>query len=637
MNQFPLLGLAAILSAWAVCCQASESALRLPPEDDAGSRMLGEWKQEAINPFPKPDNPEQIDQYTWGKLGQALALFLLDGDPAEANRLVRDACSAFYAPDGSFRDHVNFHWKGNLLFRIHALFSARGSYRPGLLDAGADQAITGLFWVYANKESSVDEADGGDAWTIWGSENHHLMRASTLWSAAAVLSHDPQYAGRKLAAGRLPAQHLAAWSRYFVTYLREHFGKGLWMEYGSPVYLKYSLQALYNFHDFAADDSLRDAATACLDLHWTAWAVEQVGGMRGGAKVRAYSGKTADDARADSSNAIGWYYYGVGPVRNERHPGFLCALSSAYRPPAGIAPLVLDPASRAAGETFLSRLPGQARRDASGQPIGVQADRYAFDPSLPGLLRTTFRNPEFALGSFYFESLPMGFWTNVASQNHWLGLIAAQGPDAIITVRTEGEGKERSTYNAQRAVQKGGTLMVQGMPRPKLGKYIWPLSVSTPTSMRKEVLGDWIFIRLREVFVAFRPTDGGFDERAPGVYAVRKRTAPVIFQAAPAKRFPGGFDAFKELVLSQAVESDAARVSFRSALDDCVLGMDMSFEEAPTIDGKPIDIAVAAAWASPVLNQPWGGDTATVSLPGQPAWQISPTQPRTGKPATATW
>lgn len=610
-----------------------------PPADAATARMLAELGRQASDPFPSPDDPGKLDQYTWGKLVQALAILYLDKGTAEANSLIREACAAFRTDDGSLKMPEGFHWQGNLLFRIYALFSSRSGYQPGKLEPDVEAAIAALFWDYASGNSSVKEAETTDYWKIWGSENHHLMRASTLWSAAAVLRNNPAFINRRFLDGETPEVHYQAWTKYFTAYLREHFGKGLWLEAASPTYLKYSLQGLYDFTDFASDAALRDAAAASLDLQWTAWTLEQVGGMRGGAKARTYSGTSSTDANKDSSNGLAWYYFGLGPVRGARHPSFLCALTSGYRPPPELDAL-LDPSPlRVDAEQFVTRTVGRARLGSGDEKVeNVAEDHFYFlDPDAPGLLRTTFRTPEFVMGSFYLEALPHGRWSAIVSQNHWNGLLLPGRPDAMIHIRTDGEGSDRSTYNGQRAVQKGGTMLIQGLARTSLGKYIWPLSVHIPAWMPREEGDGWIFLNLKTVFVAVRPTVGGWKERKPGVLTVENRAAPIVLQAAPARRFSGGFAEFKQTVREQALTVSDDRVIFQSELDNCRLAMDLAYQELPTIDGEPLDVSAAAAWSGNFFEQAWGSNTALLSIPGKDPLTISPESARIPRPSTATW
>lgn len=617
----------------------SQSSLSVLPGDAATARMSAELARQVSDPFPPPNDPGDLDQYTWGKLGQALAILYLDKGTAEANTLIREACVAFRTDDGSLKMPEGFHWQGNLLFRIYALFSSRSGFQPGKLEPEVEAAIAALFWDYASATSVVEEAKTTDYWKIWGSENHHLMRASTLWSAAAVLRDDPAFRNRRFADGELPEAHYQAWTKYFTAYLREHFGKGLWMESASPTYLKYSLQGLYNFNDFASDDALREAATASLDLQWTAWTLEQVGGMRGGAKARSYSGTSSTDANKDSSNGLAWYYFGLGPIRETRHPSFLCALTSGYRPPEELDALLDQSPPRADAEQFVSRTVGRARLGSGEEKVeNVAEDHFYFlDPDAPGLFRTTFRTPEFVMGSFYLEALPHGLWSALVSQNHWNGLLLPGRPDAMIHIRTDGEGSDRSTYNGQRAVQNGGTMMIQGLARTSLGKYIWPLSVHIPAWMPREEEEGWMFLNLKTVFVAIRSTVGGWKEREPGVLTVENRAAPIVLQAAPSRRFSGGFAEFKQKVCEQVLTVSDDHVIFQSALDHCRLGMDLVYQELPTIDGQPLDVSAAAAWSGNFLEQAWGSTTALLSIPGKDPLTISAEAERIPRPETATW
>ena len=108
--------------------------------------------------------------------------------------------------------------------------------------------------------------------------------------------------------------------------------------------------------DFASDAVLKRRMTLLLDLFWADWAIEQIDGVRGGGKHRIYPGPASTRGHASSGQGIAWLYFGLGTPLT-KHPGHMCAVTSAYRPPALVADLALDVAGRGTYE-YVSRRPG---------------------------------------------------------------------------------------------------------------------------------------------------------------------------------------------------------------------------------------------------------------------------------------
>jgi hypothetical protein len=592
---------------------------------DASDRMLEMWRRETVNPFPKPDNPDDLGTYVWGNLMQSFGMLLTTEEAEQANERIRRACNAMLKDDGSLAEEEHFHWRGNLLFRLFAMYTSHSTFEPGVLDSETEKLIEEVFWKYLSGNADFFYDVNEDMWAIWGSENHHLMKSTTLWSATAALAASPEYSDRILSEGKTIEQVKLLWDDYFISFFQEHFGKGLWIEYASPTYMKYSLQGLYNFYDFAEDDSLRSVAKACLDLHWAAWSAEQIDGMRGGSKIRSYSGPASDNALYSGSNAIAWYYTGIGQVPNGHHPSYACALSSPYRPPKPVLDLMKS-------ETFdrdwvhVSRMAGRNRLQENGDVIDLEdPDIYLIDPELSGVMRTTRTTDKFVLGSHIFPVLHHKNWAGISSQNQWMGLTLPGSPLSLIHIRTDGEGAQRSTYIGHRSVQRGETLFSQALPRTKVGKYIWPLAIHLPESFTVEEKEGWFFVNAGEVFLSFRAASNELEERLPGVWMVNDRYDPLILQVTDSSQYLDRFSDFKHAVLRQKIEKTEDETLFYSSLSEDILFYANDDARSPfRVNGKPVQVeSDSRAWDGPVLQQDWGSGFAKFMWSDYPELIIS--------------
>ena len=169
-----------------------------------------------------------------------------------------------------------------LWVRIYYLFNRRDGQLPGRLEPETERLFHELFWNYAWSKSTVDRAGLRYVWFIQGSENHDLMDLSNAFLALQAIQNLPTYKHRPLRDGNTPADHVQAWTKYYQAYADERVARGLLVECASSIYGKYAVPELFNMADFANDAVLRRKMTMLLDVLWADWAVEQLGGIRGG-------------------------------------------------------------------------------------------------------------------------------------------------------------------------------------------------------------------------------------------------------------------------------------------------------------------------------------------------------------------
>ncbi len=307
---------------------------------------------------------------SWGKQNFAMAALYRNTQITQANDEVIAACQLFL--DGT-EDWENFHWRGNLFFRLYRFFAHDSQYYPGRLTPAAEAKICEALWTWAKSHSKISEADINiyQTWSYWGSENHDMMRDSTAWSAASILKDVAPYNTYTYDDGGTVQQHYQAWTAYETEYFRQRARKGLCIELASSIYTKYTLQSW--------NQDLRNIAGMTLDLWWADWAESQINSVWGGGKSRVY--REDSISGSDDTAAMSWYYLNIGGA-GSKHPGVMCMATSTHRLPLVVMDLALDTSGRGVYEKR-SRRPGLAKLhsaiDALWHMNQIQGDMYVYN------------------------------------------------------------------------------------------------------------------------------------------------------------------------------------------------------------------------------------------------------------------
>jgi hypothetical protein len=422
-------------------------------------------------------------------LNRGFAALWLGEKLEEANQLVSAAYVEVLAGAETMTPEIadeRAKWQMRTWVRMYYLFSDRSEWFPNRLDTGNREKVGELLWNYGYAKSFLERTDPKYVWFIQGSENHDLMDLGNAYLALQAIADRPEYSGRALADGHSLKEHIEAWANYFKSYCEERMRKGLFIEVASPIYGKYLIPELTNLYDFTSDRELKAKVEALLHLTWADWAVEQLDGVRGGAKARCYQGKYSQDGDRDSYKLMGEILLERGgwadPARHA-HPtwGFGLALAtSAYRLPDVVRELALRPEDR--GEyVYVSRRPGKMKSLEALPPVGGQACWYNMDATDSKLVRYTWCTPDHVMGSFFvdpqmreaFNVLPHkpgiadNSYAAISAQNRWQGIVFATGPDARVYPQCFGKPDEERdpglsvTYVQQVAVQHENVSIVQ--------------------------------------------------------------------------------------------------------------------------------------------------------------------------------
>ncbi len=564
---------------------------------------------QVTNTFPGTGGGE-TGLYVWNRQDFALAALFRNTRVAEANQAIVDACNALLEDNVAY--DVDFHWYGNLFYRIYKFFGTGSEYYPGRLTTEAEQSIYNIFWVWTSYKSKLSDADYSQSrtWYLWGSENHDAMRKSTSYSAADILKDVEPYKNYNYDDGAKAAQHYAGWNTFFKEYLRERAKKGLLVELGSHTYSKYTLQGWYNFYDFAPDAELKKLAGMTLDLWWADWAQDQIGGVRGGGKSRIY--QDADKLAAnDGAYRMSWYYTNKG-VAGYNHPGTMCLATSAYRMPLVVMDIALDTAGRGVYETR-SRRPGL---NLLPKPAGVDIETNALNPDNGGILRYTYTTPHYVLGTCMVEPRAETDWSGISSQNRWSGVIFANHVDARIFPQCVGlvNGK---TYNQYHSVQNKGTLITQKLISHKQAGDMRVYFSGSTTGMTITEEGGWIFAQLPNAYAAVRPAWGTYTWDDAKWLKFSVSFAPVIMEVAMSSDYSNSFAAFKSAVLSQTVSTANNIMTYTGLGGSGTFTFYTNSLTPPAINGVTVNFQPDYTFQGPFVNEQWNSGIVTIEKDGR--------------------
>ncbi len=421
-------------------------------------------------------------------LNQAFAGFVLNRDLPQANAQLAVAWKNAMGDHETLTPEVadeEFKWQMRTWVRIYYLFATGHTEAPNRLSSENTKRIEELFWNYAVAKSRVERADVKNRWFIQGSENHDIMDLGNAYLAVQVLAELPDYKVRPLPDGKTPAEHVTAWHSYYTEYCAERFRKGLLIEFASPTYGKYFIPELVNLRDFSLDSTVQGNANALLDLIWSDWAIEQLNGIRGGAKARCYQGKYSQGGARDSWYAMGRLLLKTDGWKDPSpfgHPimgNGLVLATTGYTLPTVVKELATHPKAR--GEyAYVSRRPGRMTHIDPQPDHGGQSCWYHFADEDSRLLRYSWCTPDHILGSYTldpalredYQIYPAepgraeAHYAAITTQNLWQGLIFETGPDARIFPQTlgdpdKGHPEHSTTYVQQVSVQHENVFLTQ--------------------------------------------------------------------------------------------------------------------------------------------------------------------------------
>ena len=297
-----------------------------------------------------------------------------------------------------------------------------------------------------------------------------------------AIQHSPPYQDRPLRDGKSAADHVRAWTEYYRAYADQRAARGLLVECASSIYGKYSAPEIVNLADFADDALLRRKMTMLLDILWADWAVEQLGGVRGGGKSRVYQGKYSRFGDRDSYGQMASVLMGEGPwtdgVHGHTNSGFVyCLATTRYRLPQ-IVHRLIDAQQRGC-YVYVSRRPAKMTAIEKLPEYVPHPCWYVLDPEDTRAVRYSYCTPDYVMGSWWVDPAlaesvivregagQVADYAALHAQNRWQGVIFAGDPNArlypqcLTTRRTETDAAESVSNHQQIAVQHHNVMIAQ--------------------------------------------------------------------------------------------------------------------------------------------------------------------------------
>lgn len=565
--------------------------------------------REKVIPPIFPDGSDFSRHYSYSLIDYAFKCFWLGEDIQGANAALLENADYYIGYPRAYRDKDSFYWAADELCKIIEFYGSRGSIRKGLLEKDVEERILLMMWQYARMQSKVAKADYTEnhTWHVDESENHHVQRFYAAWHFAKFLMADPAYAGRKYDDGYTAEQHFDAWNRYIKEWIRERGRKGLFVEMANDSYGLETLKGVYNFYDFG-DAELKALAKDLLDLYWAAWAQEQTGSVRAGAKSRVYPYEAAKGKTPFRKMA--WYYLGTNEI-NAPYNNLYTLITSSYRMPLLVMDIALNIEER--GDYVIA----QRRLGRAEKGFFTPPDYHVLEND--GLLRYTYCTPEFMAGSFICEALPYEDWVLISSQNRWAGIVYADDADARIYAHCR-TGRDNRAYNQFWCVQEKGAMIFHKLDTVKhsRGAKEMRMWISKAGLTNRVERGGWIFLETRGTYTALRCVGSGYtlSEEKNGYWVTADDCyAPFVVEVALKSGY-ATYEAFQDKVTATRCGMEGSRVVYRSLAGD-ELALPTDYEGLPTVNGCNVDITPTWGMDSPFVKSVFNSGIVKIEKGGR--------------------
>jgi hypothetical protein len=469
----------------------------------------------------------------------------------DLDQVNEDLFNIFTTKDSDVRKkyglHDYWHLSDNQWFyHMYYAFGAKGRVSPGRLYPKTEKALLELLWKRMEYKDDIHLARQSTWWMI-GSENHDIVAKVSSLITAQIFMNEPEFKDRVYPdlgvgggykfwfhsmygdgnnVGPKPrgnykdgkeytaADHYEAWIAYFDEYFTQRAKKGFFLEVASPHYMAVSVPYLTDVFDLCKDSSLKQKAGKFLDAVWADWAVDQLNGVRGGAKTRVKDGNTWAGAMYDQAR----FYFG-GEGRGDAH--YFTQLLSDFELKPIIWSIALD--RQGLGEfAYVARKPGE-EENVWPRPLGTE--RTMLTDTESRLVRYSWITPDYIMGAQMDH--PAAVHSHLSVQARWLGITfkGENGPRIYPTdvVNTEGWTNEHALL---RAVQFRNVMVVQQARRWFQVNPDWYPAKTMTNNDLSIYFGDnhdrivekegWIFVEHGDAFAAVRVVAGN-DDATPGL------------------------------------------------------------------------------------------------------------------------
>ena len=565
-----------------------------------------------------------VRAYSYSMVGFAARCLYLNELLDEANAALAENAQHYLDNPKDINDRDSFHWHADVVMRLVEMYGSKGTKHPGRITKETEALVLRPIWEYVKQVSWLDKAEHqkSQTWHIYLSENHHAMSFTVCWQFSKIAKERPEYKDLKYDDGATAVEHYRAWNEYFVVYCRERARKSPCIEMMSDDYNATMIKGFYNFYDFG-EPQVRRAAGLLLDLYFAYWAQEQIDGVQGGGRSRIYFYKGLSQNRSHGNAPLAWFYFGIGKQPLVYGHDMNAALSD-YRPPAVVADIALD-------------VSGRGRYEVRQRPQGLGVQGRPLKTAVTtvptkmrtdggGILRYSYCDPAFIIGTSMTMARPLKDWAAISSQNRWQGVIFAGEEDARIVpiVRPK---DNRVALNAQWSVQSKGSLITQKLKHHRGGAEMIVWMSKDGLSVPVEADGI-IFVEAENAYAGIKVVQGGFEwQLTPFIATTGEKSkrstpegktmilddeyAPVIVEVM-AKSDVSSFDAFKAKVKASKIRLNGPVLEYKTIYGE-QLTFDTSAREVPTINGNPVNYAPKKVFESPFLNADWNSGIVTIT------------------------
>jgi len=468
-------------------------------------------------------------------------------------------------------------------------------------------------------------------------ENHWLMYYASLYLAAEVW---PDLPGSEWYNGKSSVENRAEAKEYLLESIRitTAYGRG---EYDSPNYIDPYVSALTLLVGWSQDEELRLQAEMMLEIDLADFAVENIGGVYGGAHSRIYPKHAIQPALA-ASTSLAWLLWGQGEM--QLNGSALIVALSGYTPPAILQRIATD-RSKSYVHRELKRTRWRMRH------AGPESIEMANHRTIP-VYKYSYMTPDYMVGSTqggllqpiqqqtwslnWHEEKPLGIAsTFFALHPYYSALEGTMYFGADWDTVVDLIARSKVDYNSPDKLMSGSPHeQVFQHKATVIGLYDIPPGTTFPNLNtffsrdlinRTEDPSGWIFAQGGSTYIAYRPfvagewrpTDwtgllaggagawisSGHAEWGAGhqVYVSESPTNGYVAQFAAEHEFES-FDAFMAAVKALPLEfklEPTAHVKF-TTLDGTEL--EGTYGETPHIGGQPIAYDTWPLYEGPFMN-----------------------------------
>lgn len=508
------------------------------------------------------------------------------------------------------------------------------------LRAANDPPRGNMFWMhpmvfimYAGKDN-LNAEDWEFIRELWrtyfpyrgDTENHWLMYYASLYLACQMF---PDSGPEAWYNGKSAAENMAEAEEYIRDWINvtTAYGQG---EYDSPNYIEEYIRPLALLYGWAEDEELRQLSRMMLDYVILDFAVENLGGLYGGAHSRLYPRYVLQPALTAATRHA-WLLFGQGKFQN--NAGNMILALSGYVPPAILHRIALD-----RDEPYVQRELKRTRwRIRNAGPDAFEVDGRMTTP----VYKVTYMHPDFVLGSSQgglLQPIQQQTWSLIwreddptGKSNTLFGLQPYSNPfegtmyfgadwdtvtDLIARSKVDYDSPDKleggSPY--EQVFQHRSTLIaLYDIPEGSRFPHISTL-FTRDLENRVEDESGWIFAKGGPVYIAYRPFQPGewkpvdwtgllkggaggwfstnFEELSRGseMYVSAYLKNGYILEVAPASDFDS-YEEFKHAVRSLPLEIRTTPLPAATFTNLDGARLHAVYGDSPSIDGKAVDFS----------------------------------------------